>query len=127
MDKNVLTDDNLKKSLKGAISHEMIHAIDPKKGKDKNPDDFISPSEFDAYGSQIEIELKTKLADKSIPIEKRKEKLKTYKNWLQTGKGIPPNFLFDIWKKNPYLWRKFRQKLYTTITDIEQELKRDVR
>ena len=116
-------------ALKDAISHEAIHPLDPKMNLPHkttipgSPEYYNSRIEFDAYGSQIEMALKRKFYNKQTPIQSRLKELNDLKNSLRTGKGRdtdkPP---FSIWKTNPYLWKKFRQKLFTTITDIEQDL-----
>ena len=121
-----------------SISHEVVHALDPKTRFQKTKDEYkkhkfgspdyykISP-EFDAYGSQLEIVLKRDLTSKN-PLSKHF--IKGLKNWLRTGKidkfvkyglkGYLP--ILSAWQTDPYLWKKFRQKLFTTLTDIEEEL-----
>ena len=97
------------------------------------------PAEFDAYGSNIAQHIRTALLKLNPP--KRTQAVLKLKNWLrqsnpaQTGLDtifswmgfgstpsvMMPSWFWDVqqsWRKNPALWRRFKQRLYTLIDSI---------
>jgi hypothetical protein len=128
-----------KEKLKNTISHECIHALDTKtkmvhqkKGADNTPAYYKAPIEFDAYGSDLELFLKRFFANKQTLLKTRFQELNNFKSWLKYGKTTNAfiqklfNYpQFTAWKTAPTLWKNFRQKLYTTLTDIERDLKHE--
>ena len=126
--------------LKNKLSHEVTHAFDPKitinprsPGNEPTPEYFQSPTEFDAYGSDVERTLKRFFSNKIIPIQSRLSSLGDLKLWLRTGKASANTNsyfnspMFNAWRASPPLWKSFRQKLYTTLTDIERDLNKEVK
>ena len=119
--------------LKKSISHEAGHAIDRKtklphpQTISGTPEYYKSPIEFDAYGSDLERSIKQRLFDKRIPIENRLKELEVLKNKLRTGALDTSQSPFKDWLTSPGLWRKFRQKLFNTITEIEEKIKQETK
>jgi uncharacterized protein YukE len=123
--------------IKSNISHEAIHAIDPKsqfnsfgKGDYKSDIEYLqSPLEFDGYGSDVDRALRDRLMDASKPIKDRLKDLEDFKSWLRTGRSTPEieelfnRKTFKAWQGSQTLWRRFKQRLYMTLAEIENTLK----
>jgi predicted lipase len=91
-------------------------------------DYYKCSEEFNAYGSDIDRHMREKFANKQIPFEERCKGICELKLWLRNGYGNEPlakafdNPILNAWRTSPYLWRKFRQKLYSMVIDIETDL-----
>jgi len=135
-------------SIVNALSHETIHAIDPKLNPQIiNPENrakkasekkqffsqgnvssyYKSPEEFDAYGMGILSDIKVRFHDtdeqyKSRIISVLEEFLRTG-NYDMTSNIINRNDYEALmhWKTKPTLWRKFQQRLFNLLQELKKE------
>jgi hypothetical protein len=135
-------------SIVNALSHETIHAIDPKLNPQIiNPENrakktsekkqffsqgnvssyYKSPEEFDAYGMGILSNIKVRFYDtdeqyKSTIISVLEEFLRTG-NYDMTSNIINRNDYEALmhWKTKPTLWRKFQQRLFNLLQELKKE------
>ena len=135
-------------SIVNALSHETIHAIDPKLNPQIiNPENrakkasekkqffsqgnvssyYKSPEEFDAYGMGILSDIKVGFHDtdeqyKSRIISVLEEFLRTG-NYDMTSNIINRNDYEALmhWKTKPTLWRKFQQRLFNLLQELKKE------
>jgi hypothetical protein len=134
-------------SIINTLSHEAIHAIDPKfnpqiinpekmakKASEKKqywsqgnmPSYYKSPAEFDAYGMGIVSNIRWKF-NKSDE-QGKNEVISGLENLLRTG----DDDIIDViskddyvamlhWKTKPTLWRKFQQRLFNLLQELKSE------
>ena len=135
-------------SIVNMISHEAIHAIDPKFNPDiidshlatekawarqqfwsqgNKPSYYKSPAEFDAYGMGIVSNIRWKF-NKSDELGKNKL-ISGIENYLKTG----DDDIIDVinrddyiamlnWQDKPKLWRKFKHRLFNLMQDLKSQL-----
>jgi hypothetical protein len=117
------------------LLHEVGHLLDKglnyKKQPKENPKTdaeltayATNPGEFDAIGTYTAqfikaiFETKRNVADRLKIIELIKNSLR------QGGDDIPyvdPEYI-KRWKTNPFLWRKFQQRMYNLLKDLENDI-----
>jgi hypothetical protein len=135
-------------SIVNFLSHEAIHAIDPKFNPDiieprsaaekawnrqqfwsqgNKPSYYKSPAEFDAYGMGIVSNIRWKF-NKSDKQGKNKV-ISGIENLLRTGDDDiievinKDDYVAMLhWKDKPKLWRKFQKRLFNLLQDLKSEL-----
>ena len=121
--------------VKQILRHELTHAKDPKSRRLKQSPEYIQalanplspgdayfqdPKEFDAYGSNIAKNIRDELL--ALNPDQQQIAIAKLKDWLRTGNS-PDLDLSSLgplatWKKDSKLWRMFRQRLYTLISNM---------
>jgi len=115
----------MKKILFNHLIHELSHSIDPKiieLNKEYNMNEYLKPTEFDAYSKEITENIKNSYKDKN--------NRNILKNWIITdnfGHFVPEiikilnmpehnYYLIQLWKQeSPELYRRLRERIYNEV------------
>jgi hypothetical protein len=130
--------------IKDDIQHEIGHLLDKKilntkwQGASEKYYDVVpkqeltdrekhiyvkEPVEFDAAGTHGDYLIRNNFENSD---DKSKQKIiDDLKKWLKYGDSMPffPTDLVNIWKTKPTLYRKFQQRVYNLVQDLEDIMK----